>query len=345
MSYHFGKTGYVSLPLQANAGTPQATSNLFLPVNEMPNWKTKITREWPKEYRGTTSEYTNFNTTKINSEGSLSVSAYPNGGLEHLLYGVLGAVSSSHLGSTAAYLHTFTVDQDPPIFTLGIGRDELNYERFGDCMFGKMSITMEPDSDIKISVDGNGRGGDISETYLTPSYNTERALTWLDLSVSLGGSTNCDVRKVSLDIDRGIKSERTACSTAGYEDNVRYVTTTKVEGSIEMFFQDYTEYEYWLGTPGATEADPDADVDTMDRELVITATGENIVSSPEHDDQLVITVPKIVYDDSTIDMPFDERMAISFDFKGTWDSGQSAGNEIIHATVKSKLTALTTPAT
>jgi hypothetical protein len=343
MSYHFGKTGYVALALQANASTPETTPNMYLPVSEMPDWKTKMTTEWPKEYRGTTSEYTTFNRTKINSEGSVSVAAYPNGGLEHLLYGVLGALSSTQLSSSAAYLHTFTVDQDPPIFTLGVGRDQLNYERFSDCMFGKMDISMEQDKEITIKVEGNGGGGDISETYRTPSYGTERALTWLDLAVSLGGATNCDVKSVDLTIDRGIKSERTACSTAGYNDNVRYITTTTVEGSVEMFFQDYTEYEYWLGTPGATEADPNADIDSMDRVLTITATGENIVASPDYDDQLVITCPKIVYDDATIDMPYDERMTIKFDFKAVWDSTQTTGKEIVYATVQSKLTTVAAP--
>lgn len=341
MTYHFGKTGYVSLEYQANAGTPETTPSMYLPVSEMPNWKTNMETQWPKEYRGTTSEYTTFNRTKINSAGSVTVAAYPSGGLEHFLYGVFGALSSSQLSASAAYYHAFTVDQSPPLFTLGVGRDQLNYERFGDVIFGKMSISMAQDAEIKITAEGNGSGGDISETYRTPSYGTERALTWLDLAVSLGGSTNCDVRSVDLSIDRGIKSERTACDTAGYEDNVRYITTTTVEGSIEMFFQDYTEYEYWLGTPGATEADPSADVDTMDRTLVITAVGENIVADPDYDDKLVITVPKIVYDDATIDMPYDERMTIKFDFKGVWDSGQDAGKEIISAEVWSKLTGIT----
>lgn len=344
MAYHFGKTGYVGLSLQANAGTPSVTPSVYLPVGEMPDWKTKITTEWPQEYRGTTSEYTNFNRTKINSEGSVSVSAYPNGGLEYLLYGVFGTKSTSQLSASAAYYHTFTVSQDPPIYTLALGRDTLNYERFGDCIFGKMSVSMEQDKEIKISVEGQGSGGSIDQTYRTPSYGTERALTWLDLAVSLGGSTNCDVRKVDLSIDRGLKSERTACDTAGYNDNVRYITTTNVEGSIEMFFQTYSEYQYWLGTPGATTPFPSADVDTMNRALTITATGENIVASPSYNDKLIFTIPKIVYSDATIDMPYDERMTVKFDFKGVWDSTKTAGNEIISSNVCSKLTTLTTPA-
>lgn len=342
MAYHFGKSGYVAMALQDTEGTAETTLDIGVPVEQMPSLKATVEKKYNKEYRKTTAEDTGFSIQKISAAGDLVLSAYCGSGLEHMLYGVFGTKEVARDGTTLAYDKTFKIGNTLPMFTAGIGRNTLNMEKFKDLRVGKIGLSFAPDEDVKMTANVQGRPAGIGSAAITPSYGTERAFTFEDIGVSLGGSPNCDILNVDLNIDRGLKSLRTACASAGRGDNAIYPTTCAVDGSIEMFFQDYTEYAYWLGGSGASDFTYDATPDTMKRALVITATGQTIDTNKK--DTLVFTVPKIVYDDATIDMPYDDRMKVKFDFKALWDGTQAAGEEVIKASVKSLMTDITSPA-
>jgi hypothetical protein len=93
-----------------------------------------------------------------------------------------------------------------------------------------------------------------------------------------------------------------------------------------MFFQDYTEYKYWLGGSSATEPTFNQTSTDTKRALTITMGGDAIGDGePADNSALVLTIPKIVYDDAPIDMPFDDRMMVEFNFKALHDATAEAG--------------------
>lgn len=341
MSYHFGKMGYVGMALQDTQGTAETTLNMFVPVEEMPTLKGQVEQKYPQEYRKTLAEASDFYRTKISASGNFNIPARPSGGLEHAMYGVLGAKSSTKVGPSTTYKHTLTVGSTLPYFTVGIGRSTLNMEMFKDVVFSSVDMSFAPGEELKLNCSVQGIPEGIGTSAMSPSYGTERVLTFNDISVSLGGSANCDIIDVSLKIDRGVKSVRTACANAGLFDNMLYPTTTSVEGTINMFFQDYTEYKYWLGSSTATNFDANATAETMKRALSIEATGPEIET--DYNNEFNIYVPKIVYDDAPIDMPFDDRMKVQFNFKALYDGTQTTGKEVVWAEVQSLLTEITSP--
>lgn len=345
MTYHMGKKAYVGMALQTNAGTPSSSYNLFIPVTELPSLKGNIEKKWFQEYRNSSAEYNRFAVTKISAEGDIKAPAYPSGGLEHLLYGVFGSMTSTQLSGGSVYQHDFVIDDTPPIFTVGKGYDDQLMEGFSDVIIGSLDISYQAGNEITLSAGCMGRPTGLEATPSSTSYGTERALTFNDVGASLGGSANCDIKSMDIKIDRGVKSLRTMCAAAGLTDNVQYITTTNVSGTIDMFFTDYDEYKYWLGSSTATEPDADASVSTTGRVLEVTATGQSIASSPatEYSNEFTMTLPQIVYDTADISAPWDDRMTIQFAFKGTYDSAESAGAEVISASVKSLLTTVAAP--
>ena len=104
---------------------------------------------------------------------------------------------------------------------------------------------------------------------------------------------------MSLSIDRGIKSMRTACAAAAKGDNMIYTSTINVEGSMTLLFQDYTEYKYWLGGASATEPTFDQTATDTKRALVLTAKGEAVSTD---NIEMRLTMPRIVYDTAEIDI-------------------------------------------
>ena len=353
MVYHFGKSGYMAIQLQAAEGTVDAfdgtgPDEIGLPITSQPDLKPIIEKEFKQYYKKLYNSVSDYTVKRLAAEGTIECPAFPGGPLEAFLYGCFGDVQSTIITDTAtAYENIFVMDDILPIFSAAVGRDTLDYQSFYDLRFGSMDITMSPGDDIMLSVSALGKGGSIAaaQDAYTPSYTTARSFAFDDVGVSLGGSPNCDVTELSLKIDRGMKSMRTACAAAAKGDNVIYPTTIDVSGSMTLMFQDYTEYKYWLG--GATVEAPTFDQTVADtkRALTITMSGEPIGDGdPADNAAFILTMPSIVYETAEIDMPFDDRMMIKFDFKALHDATSEtalAGTGTIKAQVDSDFQAET----
>ena len=349
MAYHFGKSGYMAIQIQTAEGTADVfdgagTDEIGLPITSQPSLKPVIEKEFKQYYKKLYNSASDYTVKRLAAEGTIEVPAYPGGPLEAMLYGVFGSVDSTVIvDETTAYANVFVVDDTLPRFSAAVGRDTLNYQEFYDLRMGSMDITMAPGEDVMISTSVMGKGGAIDNADFAPTYTTARSFAFDDIGVSLGGSANCDVTDISLKIDRGMKSMRTACAAAAKGDNVIYPTTIDVSGSMTLMFQDYTEYSYWLGGAGVEAPTFDQTAADTKRALTITMSGEPIGDgTPADKAAFVLTIPVIVYDTAEIDMPFDDRMMVKFDFKGLYDAtteGVGAGTGVIKGTVKSDFNA------
>lgn len=349
MAYHFGKTAYMIAKVQDTAGTPEALAgtDIGIPLKSQPDLKPVIEKDYPQYYKKITSEHSDYLIKRLAAEGSLDFDAHVGGPLEMALNGVFGNVTSTLIAdTTTGYNNVFTMDtSDIPMHTVAIGRDALNIEQFYDIRFGKLDISMTGGENVNLKLDSMGKGGDISNAQLTPTYTSERSFVYDDIGVSLGGAPNCDVTSLNLTIDRGMKSKRTACAASPKGDNVFYPTTIDVQGSIEMYFQDFTEYKYWLGGAAVTAPTFDQTAATTKRALSISMSGDAIGDGdPADNSAFILTLPAISYDTSQIDMPWDDRMMVKFDFKALHDSTAEtalAGTGTIKAVVDSDFDAQT----
>lgn len=345
MAYHFGKLGYMAVKRQSAEGTAAAFTTALpgigLPITEQPGIKPVIEKEFKNYYKKSSSEYSDFTVKRLAAEGDFNIPAFTKGPLESVLFGVFGSVASTAIGTTTLFNNVFKMNSVLPVYTVAVGRDELAYQEFYDMRFGKVDVNMKPGEDITLGVSTNGKGGAISNAAFTPSYTTDRSFAFDDLGVSLGGSPNCDITEMSLSIDRGIKSMRTACAAASKGDNMIYTTSIAVEGSMTLLFQDYTEYKYWLGGASATAPTFDQNAASTKRSLVITAVGPAVSTD---NIEMRLTLPAIVYDAAEIDMPFDDRMMVKFNFKALNDpttEAAAAGTGTIKAEVDSVFDAQT----
>jgi hypothetical protein len=350
MVYHFGKTGYMIAAWQAAAGTAEtlAGTDIGIPLKTKPGLKPIIDKEFPQYYKKTSSEASDYIVKRLAAEGELEFDAHTGGPLEMALFGVFGAVDSNVITDTTTGIsNVFTMtNSDLPMWTVGLGRGALNLEKYYDLRYGKLDMSMSGGENVNVKVNAMGKGGNISQPELTPTYTTDRSFVYDDIGVSLGGTPNCDVTSLNLSIDRGMKSKRTACAASPKGDNVFYPTTINVEGDIEMFFQDFTEYKYWLGASNATEPTFDQTAATTKRALTITMSGDAIGDgTPADNSALIFTIPAISYSDAEIDMPWDDRMLIKFNFKALFDQTSEtglAGTGTIKAQVDSEFNAKTT---
>ena len=134
------------------------------------------------------------------------------------------------------------------------------------------------------------------------------------------------------------------CTTGlgAWEPNKVYPTTIDCSGTFTMYFPSYDEYKYWLGKSDATSMKTDTYDDAdADRALVITIVGEEIkAGGAATKDTIVITVPKIVYDDANIERTYDDVLKITFNFKAVHDAtteSGAAGTGTVSATVISQV--------
>jgi hypothetical protein len=262
----------------------------------------------------------------LSSAGTLSASAY-NNFVTYAMYGVLGGNTAA--GDAEGYTHTMVVDESLPIWTVMTGTDQLNMEKFHDMTMKSIKFAASPSEDVKVDVELSGASGDIATAKVTPTYTTIRPINHADVSISLGGAPNCMIESFELSIDRAVAEKRVMCQTGltAWEPNKVYPTTINCEGSFVMYFEDYDEYEFFLGKANATELTTDtfAQADAK-RALVITMTGGEIKSGgAATKDSIVITVPQIVYDDAKIERPYDDVLKVTFNFKAMHDVAAETG--------------------
>ena len=326
MAYYQGKQGYLGLAFQATAGTAETVPDVFIGTESWSSIKTQAPNYYSKEFRGAYFSEISHVYRKPNqmSSGSIEFPAYGDA-LGYALHGVFGAVSTS--GDTEGYINTFTVAETQPIWTVFKGVDDLAMEKFHDMTMKSMQLTMEQEENVMVSVDMEGATGDIATAAATPTYQARRALNAADVAVSIGGSGNCDVDRMEVSIDRGVQTNRSFCTTGlgAWEPNFMYPTTFNLEGSFDMYFSDYNQYELFLGKDNNTVLTTDTySVDDADTAIILTIEGPEILAGgAATKDKLTLTMHKVLYDDYDLQVEYDDRVKASIAFKAMLDTSQT----------------------
>jgi len=342
MAFQDGKKGYVGISRQDTAGTVETTAAIFLITEEWPSIKLNNPNYYAKEFRGAMGEIQNvYRKSSQGSAGAVSALATTDW-LSYAWYGVLGKATTS--GDAAGYTHLCTADiATLPIWTVFKGIGALEVEAYRDLTMKSLQMSFSPSERLKCSVDFEGGPLDKGTAALTPTYTTLRPLDYSDVAVSLGGAPNCNIESMDITVGRAPAFNKTMCTgNTAVIPNAVYPTTVTAEGSFTMLFEDYTEYEYWLGATGADVVATDGFAKASAvRALTITATstGAHIGAGTTHD-SITITIPSIIYDDADTEVTYDDRVRITFNWKAVHDAtteGQVAGSGTIKASIVSEV--------
>lgn len=327
MTLYSGRQGYAAIATQASPATPVAPS-VFIPYTEF-SWDSKPDRSYETEHRANTDKNHPPITSSVTTEGTITFPAYPGGGLEQVLYGVFGAYTATHYGTTPAYTYSYTQSATLPRFTLGNGLSSLNYRKYSDTMFKSMKLSAKPKEKLEVSVDGFSYMMDIGTSALTPSYTTNNAINFSDLSISYGGSTVCNILSVDLEIDRGTEPFYTACEGLNY--GLAHSPYFAVTGTFEAFFEDWSYVTDWMGASTTFDDSP------VNKAMVLTFTSDRLATTPAEYTTLTLTLPKVYLD--AVPLPFsgDEAVKSSISFTAVYDVSTT---KTASATLKSSTTSI-----
>ena len=310
MTLYSGRQGYAAISVQTSPTTP-VQPDVFIPYTSL-SWDSAPDRSYETEHRANTDKNHAPITSSVTTEGSITFPAYPAGGLEHAFYGVFGSYTATTYNSTPAYGYSFTQGPTLPIFTLANGLSDLNYREYSDVMFKSLKLSAQPKEKLEVTVDGFSYMMNISNTKLTPSYTTNNALNFSDLTISYGGSSVCNILSVELEIDRGTESYYTACEGLNY--GLAHSPYFAVTGTFEAFFEDWSYVQDWMGDTNTFDDSPTS------KEMVLTFTGDLLPGTTDKYTNLVITLPKVYLD--AVPLPFegDEAIKMSISFTAVYDA-------------------------
>jgi len=310
MTLYSGRQAYAAISVQASPATP-ATPDVFIPYTGL-DWDSAPDRSYETEHRANTDKNHTPITSSVTTEGSITFPAYPGGGLEHAIYGVFGAYTSTQYDSTPAYTYSYTQSADLPIFTLANGLSDLNYREYSDVMFKSLKLSAKPKEKLEVSVDGFSYMMDKSNAALTPSYTTNNSLNFSDLTITYGGSSVCNILSIDLEIDRGTESYYTACQGLNY--GLAHSPYFAITGTFEAFFEDWSYVEDWMGDTNTFDDSPTS------KAMVLTWTGDLLSGTADKYRQLEITLPKVYLD--AVPLPFsgDEAVKSAIAFTAVYDT-------------------------
>jgi hypothetical protein len=347
MTYYQGKKSYVGISRQDTAGTVEATPAIYIPTETWPTLKTSGINYYAKEFRAAMGGIQNvYRKSNITSSGDVSAHAYSDW-LTYAFYGVLGKTTSAQIAAEGAYTHAINADAATlPIWTVFTGLDTVNQLRYRDLTMQSINLGFQPGERISTSVSFQGGPVDIASATLGASatYTNNRPFDYADVAVSLGASnSDCEIESMDLMISRAPYMGKVMC-TGNTAWNFNKVIPNDVicEGTFNMLFIDYEDYELWLGANNATTVLTDTyDRTSSDQALTITVTSTGpVIGNAATHDQFIITVPEILYDDSTITPTWDDKVRVTFAWKAVHNATAEsavAGTGTVKVDIKSEV--------
>ncbi len=347
MTYYDGSKSYVAISRQDTAGTAETTAAIFIATESWPTLKTSNPNYYAKEFRAAMGGIQNvYRKSNITSSGDVSAHAYSDW-LTYAFYGVLGKTTSAQIGAESAYTHAINANAATlPIWTVFTGLDSVNTLKYRDLTMQSIALSFQPGERIMSTVNFQGGPVDIATGTLGggATYTDNRPFDYADVAINLGGSTaDCEIESMDLMISRAPFMGKTMCTgNLAWDFNKVIPRDVIAEGSFNMLFIDYEDYELWLGANNATTVLTDTyDRTAADQALTITvtSTGNHIGTGTTHD-QFVITVPEIIYDDATITPAYGEKVRVTFNWKAVHNATAEtavAGTGTVKVDIKSEV--------
>lgn len=289
-------------------GTAETTPNKWFPVLKDAEFQFNVAHLQDEAVRGVAEEYPPIAGIKdAMGNVKLVLDAQTIG---EFFNSLLGGVSSAQQGATAAYKHTFTraTSIEKPSYTFFLDRG-LSVKKYSLGVVKKVGLTGSVDGLVTADIDILAKE-ELAGSIGSPTFPSQRYLSFENVSLKLNGAANTDIRSWSLNIDNGAVRYRTV-SQSPLATNIIAPGKLDIKGSFVIYFQDEVERTKFLGNTAAT--------------FQMTATGPVIAGAFNY--AVDVLLPRIHY----TAYPWGESeniLAANVDFDGKYDSATAKAIEV-----------------
>ena len=239
----------------------------------------------------------------------------------YFIYGLMGSVKSTKVGSTYAYQHLFpdaTTVPSPtlPTFSMVVGQgpDVTQEKRYSLMGLGRGSIVADANvaTGVRLSVDTTGNFEDIDATLATPTFDDLPIFEFVHGSVKLdSGALPC--HSFTVEINNNVDEDYTVLGSRGLYDI--YKQRRNVTVSYDIPFLDDSQYNRVLGSSVATS--PQNTLNTVELDLILD-TGEVVEGT--YTMELLINIPRVVLNSIRTDTTGRGRIIVSVEGFALYDT-------------------------
>lgn len=248
-------------------------------------------------------------------DGDISVAAKPIA-LGQLLATFFNSPASTKADSAAVYTHVYipsTADYDTtycakrPV-TIVKNLDVGSAMQFSDMNANTLEMSINNGELLNVTV--GFVGGHFQQiAAITPSFGTGKSWTWDQTSVSVAGSSTCDISQLTVTLTENVEAQHTLCGSA-YPSRIKRTgfRTTEISGTLKFDSQD--EYQQFLSQ--------------SERKLDVTLTG-NVAISSGYYNSLRLEVPLMRHTEFKPAAGGPGEIEVPFSSKGVYspDSGHA----------------------
>ncbi|MEM3395335.1 MAG: phage tail tube protein [Nitrososphaerota archaeon] len=273
-------TRYVALARQASIDTPATSGFKYIHVDscDLHLEKEIIYDEDNISYIEYSSALEGLRTVKGGIEQRLNPSM-----IGELLNSFFGGATTTQIESSTAYLHSFTPSNNVIPYTVIVAADGIA-ERFIGCGVGKIEFIFEAGEAPTMRSELLGRDMDIT-TPSIPSYPSVRNWLPTETSLTLGGEA-VFIKKLELSLENGLSDDEFVVGS----NVLQRLSPRKYSVDIKLSARFLTSSRLEEFLSGSETS------------MRINLTGPEIPGAEGHSYQLIIEMPRVVYDSHTAEI-------------------------------------------
>lgn len=317
MAENIGRLGYLGLAIEATAGTPEATPDVFIPFTENslrghhePLYDNAAKRSRIKDYGSVQG--------KKWGEGSVTMylDSHNSGYLFKMGLGLEARTSRNTTPPVHDHLMIPTVSGNAVTAATLWDYKGVDVEQYAYASVDvlELEVTNDGIATINASIMSKPPSSVSAPTQTTTSGTL---YTWKDMSAKFGNTvalanaaSATKLTNFKLSIANNLELNYKSGSSS--PDTITY-GPCEVTGSYTLFFESVT--------------DRDAYYNLTKRSMVVTLTGANLGSG--FTEQLSITLKKISIEDIDMETGVDDLFAITANFRAEWDQDQAGYLDVV----------------
>ncbi len=235
--------------------------------------------------------------------------AYSILGWTHVDTASAASVTSASTTTVPVFTHTFVRQAvaQLPTYSFWFDKNPL-YPQFAGCMLNKLDIDIKAKEFVHADTEWVGLSYDATGITHSPTYSPIKPFRFNQAVVKIDGSSILNYDNIKVSIDNMVKADHALASTI-YPAKI-YSEGMRVEVSMDLFFEDATQYNKFLaGTTCSLEV-----ILTHSDDISGAASGQKYI--------LDITIPVVFYKTANLPIPTG-ILKIAFSGEGVYDTNTS----------------------
>jgi len=223
-------------------------------------------------------------------------------GAELLFKHLFGSVASVQQAATAAYKHSFTLADAPPVgLSVEINKGDVSGFFYEGCHIGELKLAQAVDEPLQAAWSIIGQA-ETRGAKSTPTFPTDRPADWDDVITATIGGVTIGLKSMELTFNNALADDRYILGSRDRKGIGRGAARA-VSGSLVAEFETLTEYEYFT--------------DEDEKVLIFTWRGALIASTFYH--QIDLTLNRAIFVGETPEVGGEGPMEVTLNFEAFYD--------------------------